>query len=124
MPKITARRYLSIHSGHLAYSIFAIATLNLVTVRRVHPALLIAAFCCLAGWVVLHFRRIPSLGRALLLGPMLALGYYAKAPFFPMGTVVAGSLLSMEGSVPSVVPSPWKRIDGTDASVYFFHANP
>jgi hypothetical protein len=71
----------------LGYSIFAIATLNLITVGLVHPDLLMATFCCLAGWAVLRFRRMPSLGRALLLGPLLALGYYAKAPFFPIGIV-------------------------------------
>jgi hypothetical protein len=71
----------------LGYSIFAIATLNLITVGLVHPDLLMAAFCCLAGWTVLRFRRKPGIGRALLLGLVLALGYYAKAPFFPMGIV-------------------------------------
>ena len=38
--------------------------------------------------------------------------------------VVAGSQLSLEGSVPSIVPAPWKKIHGTDAYVYFFHAQP
>src|SRR5277367_2121785 len=71
----------------LGYSIFTIATLNLITVGLVHPDLLMAAFCCLAGWTVLRFRRKPGIGRALLLGLVLALGYYAKAPFFPMGFV-------------------------------------
>jgi hypothetical protein len=35
----------------------------------------------------LRFRRAPEVSRALLLGLVLALGYYAKAPFFPMGLV-------------------------------------
>jgi hypothetical protein len=35
---------------------------------------------------------------------------------FPQGLV--------EGSVPSITSAPWKKIDGTDAYVYFFHANP
>src|SRR5271156_5151879 len=52
----------------LGYSIFAIATLNVVPVSRVGPDLLLAAFCCLAGWSTLRFRRAPSAGRALLLG--------------------------------------------------------
>src|SRR5271156_51387 len=63
------------------------ATLNVITVGLLHPDLLVAAFCCLAGWAALHFRRTPNMGRALLLGLVLALGYYAKAPFFPMGFV-------------------------------------
>jgi len=71
----------------LGYSIFAIAILNVVPVSRVGPDLLLAAFCCLAGWSTLRFRRAPSAGRALLLGLVLALGYYAKAPLFPMGFV-------------------------------------
>jgi hypothetical protein len=34
--------------------------------------------------------------------------------------VVAGSQFSLLGAVPSAVPAPWKKIDGTDAYVYFF----
>ena len=71
----------------LGYSIFAIAILNVITVALVHPDLLVAAFVCLAGWAVLRFRRVPSMGHALVLGLVLALGYYAKAPLFPMGFV-------------------------------------
>jgi len=71
----------------LGYSIFGIATLNLITMGLVHPDLLVAALCCMAGWSTLRFRRAPGVGRALLLGLVLGLGYYAKAPFFPMGLV-------------------------------------
>lgn len=71
----------------LGYSIFAIATLNVITVSFIGPDLLVAAFCCFAGWSALRIRRTPGVGHALLLGFVLALGYYAKAPFFPMGTV-------------------------------------
>jgi hypothetical protein len=38
--------------------------------------------------------------------------------------VIAGSQHSIEGSVPSIVPAPWKNIDGTGAYVYFFPARP
>jgi hypothetical protein len=38
--------------------------------------------------------------------------------------VIAGSQHSIEGSVPSIVPAPWKKIDGTGAYVYFFPARP
>ena len=69
----------------LGYSIFGIATLSVIPVSRVGPDLLWAVFCCLAGWSVLRFRRSPSIVVALLLGLFLALGYYAKAPFFPIG---------------------------------------
>jgi hypothetical protein len=71
----------------LGYAMFAIVTLSIITVALVGPDMLVAAFCCLAGWAVLRFRRVPSIGRALLLGLVLALGYYAKAPFFPIGFV-------------------------------------
>ncbi len=71
----------------LGYAVFAIAILNLVPVGRVGPDLLLAAFCCLAGWSALRFRHAPGVSRALLLGVVLGLGYYAKAPFFPMGMV-------------------------------------
>lgn len=69
----------------LGYSTFAIATLTFVPVALVNPDLLVAAFCCLAGWSALRFRRAPCTGHALLLGLVLALGYYAKTLFFPMG---------------------------------------
>jgi len=71
----------------LGYAIFAIATLNIVPVSRVGPDLLMAAFCCFSGWCVLCYRRTPSMSRALLLGLVLALGYYAKAPLFPIGFI-------------------------------------
>jgi hypothetical protein len=71
----------------LGYAVFGIAILNIITVALVGPDLLGAAFCCLAGWSALRFRRAPGFGRALLLGFVLALGYYAKAPFFPLATV-------------------------------------
>jgi len=71
----------------LGYSAYAIAALNVIGVALVCPDLLVAALCCLAGWAALRFRRSPSTGRALVLGLVLALGYYAKSPFFPMGFV-------------------------------------
>jgi hypothetical protein len=71
----------------LGYAIFGIATLNLITVGLVAPDLLVGAFCCLAGWGALRLKRDPSFGRSLLLGVVLALAYYAKAPFFPLGIV-------------------------------------
>lgn len=70
----------------LGYSTFAIATLNMIRVI-VYPDLLVAVFCLLAGWSMLRYRRAPGIGQALLLGLVLALGYYAKAPFFLMGFV-------------------------------------
>lgn len=69
----------------LGYAIFAVATLNFISVGLVHPDMLVAAFCFLSGWGILRFRRAPSAGCALLLGTVLSLGYYAKAPFFPIG---------------------------------------
>lgn len=69
------------------YAVFAIATLNVISVGLIEPDLLVAAFACLSGWSVLRFRRAPGYGRALLLGFVLALGYYAKAPFFPLAAV-------------------------------------
>jgi hypothetical protein len=71
----------------LGYAAFGISTLSVIAVALVEPDLLVAAFCCLAGWAALRLRRNRDITRALLLGLMLALGYYAKAPFFPMGFV-------------------------------------
>jgi hypothetical protein len=71
----------------LGYSVFAVATLNVVPVARVGPDLLLVVFCLLAGWSILRLLRAPAVGPALLSGIVLALGYYAKAPFFPLGIV-------------------------------------
>jgi hypothetical protein len=38
--------------------------------------------------------------------------------------IAAGAPLSTAGSVPSTIMPPWKKIDGTDAYVYFFHTIP
>ena len=38
--------------------------------------------------------------------------------------VIADTQGVVTGSEPSFVPAPWRKIDGTDAYVYFFHANP
>jgi hypothetical protein len=75
----------------LGYAAFAIAALNIITVGIPGPDLLVAAFALLAGWCVLRFRRAPGVASgvhgALLLALVLAFGYYAKAPFFPMAFV-------------------------------------
>jgi len=71
----------------IGYAVFSIATLNVIRVSMIAPDLLVFTFCCLAGWSALRFRSTPSTGRALLLGLVLALGYYAKSPFFPVGIV-------------------------------------
>jgi hypothetical protein len=71
----------------LGYSVFGIAILNVITIGLVGPDLLMAMFCCLAAWSALHLRRIQAAGHALALGVVLAIGYYVKAPFFPMGFI-------------------------------------
>ena len=71
----------------LGYAVFGIATLNLIRVGLIGPDLLVSAFCCLAGWTALRLRRSPSVNRSLLLGLVLGVGYYVKAPFFPMAIV-------------------------------------
>lgn len=71
----------------LGYAVFGVAALNIITVALVGPDLLVSAFCYLAGWGVLRFRRSSNIGSAILLGLVLAVGYYVKAPFFPMAFI-------------------------------------
>jgi hypothetical protein len=71
----------------LGYTAAAIAMLNMIRVGLVAPDLLVSVFCFLASWNLLVLRRTPSYGWAVLLGLVLAVGYYVKAPFFPMGLV-------------------------------------
>jgi hypothetical protein len=71
----------------LGYAAFGVASLDVIRVGLVGPDLAVSGFCYLAGWSVLRLRRCPTFGHSLLLGCVLALGYYVKAPFFPMGVV-------------------------------------
>lgn len=71
----------------LGYAAFGIATLNIIGIGLVGPDLLVCAVSLMAASCVMRFRCTPGVGRALLLGLELALGYYIKAPFFPLGFV-------------------------------------
>lgn len=71
----------------IGYAAFGIAALNVIRVGLLGADLLVLACCFLAGWSTLRLRRAPGIGHALLLGVVLALGYYAKAPFFPIGFI-------------------------------------
>lgn len=71
----------------LGYAAFGTFNLNVIRLGMVTPDLLVSAFCCLAGWNALRLRRTPSISRSLLLGLVLGLGYYVKAPFLPVGIV-------------------------------------
>jgi hypothetical protein len=68
----------------IGFAVFGIASLNVVRVGLISPDLLVMSFCFLAGWSALRFRRFPSTWHSVRLGLVLALGYYAKAPFFPL----------------------------------------
>jgi hypothetical protein len=71
----------------LGYAVFSIAALNVIRIGLIAPDMLVAAFCLLAGWAAIRFRRGPGIGRALILGIVLASGYYAKSPFLLIGFV-------------------------------------
>jgi hypothetical protein len=71
----------------LGYAAFGISSLDVITVGIVTPDLLISVFCYLAAWSALRLRRAPSVGRSCMLGVVLALAYYVKAPFFPMAVI-------------------------------------
>jgi len=89
------KRYVEEHSAEipatafwaLGYAGFAIADLNVIPVSRAGPDQLMAMFCYLGGWSALPFRHAPQVKSALMLGLVLGLGYYAKAPLFPIGFV-------------------------------------
>lgn len=72
----------------LAWLIFPAASLNMTSVGFVTPDLLVNLFGFLMAAVIARSRRMtPALGRALLLGFFIGLGYLAKAPLLPLGMV-------------------------------------
>jgi hypothetical protein len=73
------------------YTLFIWSSLSLITITIVSPDLLVAAFVYLATGLVLRVARggrpLPAFAS---LGLVLALGYLAKAPMFPMAVFFVG----------------------------------
>lgn len=84
----------------LGFALFAWTSLQLIQLFLVNPDLSVAAFVYLGAGLLLRIRVRPADWRIyLILGVVLGLGYWAKAPLFPMafvfmfaGAVAAGNL--------------------------------
>ncbi|MBI4582115.1 MAG: hypothetical protein HY718_20635, partial [Planctomycetes bacterium] len=78
----------------LGYGLFAWASMELVTLARVGPDLLLTAFTYLAAGLIARLRGGDDRRRIyILLGLVLGLGYLAKTPMFPLAgvfVVIAG----------------------------------
>lgn len=77
----------------IGYSLFLIASLHFITLAVVTPDLLVATFVFLITGVLLRISQGDMrLRNTLLLGVLLAGGYWTKAPLFPLAFVFLASL--------------------------------
>jgi hypothetical protein len=75
----------------LGYLAFARLALTMITLERVSPDMLMAAFVFLACAQLLRLREGSARIRSfVLLGATLGIGYLAKAPLFPLSFVILG----------------------------------
>jgi len=82
----------------LGFALFTWTSLQLIHLVVLNPDLCVAAFVYLAGGLLLRIRVRPADWRIyLILGVVLGLGYWAKAPMFPMAFVFmfAGALAAV-----------------------------
>jgi hypothetical protein len=89
----------------LGYTLFIWSSLNLITIWRVTPDMLVAALVYLASGLLLRVR-LGSSGRLtfILLGVVLGVGYLAKAAMFPLGFVFLGVSLFSFGNLRNSIP--------------------
>jgi hypothetical protein len=72
----------------LGYTLFIWSSLTLITLEKVSPDMLMAAFVYLAVGIILRIRKGYANWRAFaVLGIVLGFGYLAKAPMFPLAFV-------------------------------------
>ncbi len=82
----------------LGYLAFARLALSMITLERVTPDMLMAAFLFLACGLLLRLRAGPiSIRPYVLLGAILGIGYLAKAPMFPLSFVILGTAVFAGG---------------------------
>ena len=73
----------------MAYAVFLWIAIEFIGLRKVAPDLLMAAISFSAAGICCRLYSQPASNRLLaLLGVILGLGYYAKAPIFPMGILL------------------------------------
>lgn len=84
----------------LAYVLFLWASLSLIRVYWPTPDMLLSAAVYLSAWLLLKQRTSPRPERtAVVLGIVLALGYWTKAAFFVTGLLfIAASVMSRRDS--------------------------
>jgi hypothetical protein len=71
----------------LGYAIFLWAALELETIYDLSPDLSAMACLCFAAGVLLRLELSPGPGKFALLGLVLGIGYWIKAPLFPIAFV-------------------------------------
>jgi hypothetical protein len=98
----------------LGYLAFARLALSMITLERVSPDMLMAAFLFLACGLLLRLRAGPaSIRPYVLLGAILGVGYLAKAPMFPLSFVILGTAAFAQGG--------WRRrLPGVLAALLVF----
>ncbi len=71
----------------VGYCTFLISSLGLIRIALVTPDMLVAVFVYLSAGLSVRFCRNTDVGSAILLGAVLALGYFAKTILFPLGLI-------------------------------------
>jgi len=89
----------------LGFALFAWTSLQLIQLDLLNPDACVAAFVYLAGGILLRIRVRPAGWRLyLILGIALGLGYWAKAPMFPMAFVFMFAGVLAAGNVRIALP--------------------
>src|SRR3989338_788749 len=98
----------------IGYTLFLIASLNLITISLVTPDMLVSVFVYFAAGLIVRMRRTgASWTSFILLGIVLGFGYLAKAPIFPLAFVFFASSILVVGSFRKALPK-------VSISVFFF----
>jgi len=71
----------------IGYLIFVWATLVLIKIKHIVPDLCVAAIVFLTAGLLVRLRRSDNLWLFVLFGIVLGIGYLAKAPLLPIGSV-------------------------------------
>jgi hypothetical protein len=89
----------------LGFALFTWTSLQLIQLSLVNPDLCVAALVYLAGGLLLRIHVRPADWRIyLILGGVLGLGYWAKAPLFPMAFVFMFAGVLAAGNLRTALP--------------------
>ena len=77
----------------VGYCIFLVSSLGLIRIALVTPDMLVSACVYLSVAFALRFNRVENFSSAVLLGVLLAFGYFAKTILFPLAFIILISVV-------------------------------